>query len=502
MPESPEVQVLVDELGRRLTGRALAGVDVIEFRTTKTRARPPEGLVGERVTGVTRHGKLIDLSVGETPPRRLARTARLGALGRSAEGDTDSPPARPRHPRSSSLDFDDGSTLELTDAGEWVSLGCWVVDDPTDVPAVAKLGPDPANPGFSRADFDDAVVGAHASRSRRSCRSRSRSRASAMRTPTRSCTRRRSRRSGTPRPDVRRARPPLRGDGRRHRARRSMRAVACRSTGSRRRRSRPCACTAGREMRAPCAATRSAISRSRARRPSTARPARPGVRCFPCESRDRAAAPQIVWIPRGRRAAAPYTAKGERRRGRCRRPSFARGRGPSMRRTLRMGVVAIAAAAIIGFGTTISAVGVELEPGQSTPPAVTEQPPRRPPSRVPDRPIPRSRVRSPRSRVPTRRYPPFRRSRPLRHPRRRPEPIPSPNRRRNPRRRNRLPIRSSPKRPPRPSRPHWPRSPRSRQARTAWPEPTDSTPRSRSRSGSLSPVPVLYIATGRTFPTR
>ncbi len=46
-----------------------------------------------------------------------------------------------------------------------------------------------------------------------------------------------------------------------------------------------------------------------------------------------------------------------------------------MRRTLRMGAVAIAAAAIIGFGTTIPAVGVELEPGPSTPPAVTEQPP-------------------------------------------------------------------------------------------------------------------------------
>ena len=58
-----------------------------------------------------------------------------------------------------SLDFETGRTVELTDAGEWVSLGCWVVGDPNDVPAIAKLGPDPANPGFSRADFDRAVVG-------------------------------------------------------------------------------------------------------------------------------------------------------------------------------------------------------------------------------------------------------------------------------------------------------------------------------------------------------
>ena len=41
MPESPEVQALAEELGERLTGHALTGVDVVEFRTTKTRARPP-----------------------------------------------------------------------------------------------------------------------------------------------------------------------------------------------------------------------------------------------------------------------------------------------------------------------------------------------------------------------------------------------------------------------------------------------------------------------------
>ena len=65
MPESPEVQALVEELGERLTGRTLAGVDVVEFRTTKTRARPPETLVGERVTGAARHGKLVDLAFGD-----------------------------------------------------------------------------------------------------------------------------------------------------------------------------------------------------------------------------------------------------------------------------------------------------------------------------------------------------------------------------------------------------------------------------------------------------
>ena len=89
----------------------------------------------------------------------------LGRHGwaRWASGDASRPattgPPMTRRPRSSTLEFDDGSTLELTDAGDWVSLGLWVVDDPGEVPAVAKLGPDPADPAFSRADFDRAVAG-------------------------------------------------------------------------------------------------------------------------------------------------------------------------------------------------------------------------------------------------------------------------------------------------------------------------------------------------------
>lgn len=165
MPESPEVQALADDLSVRLAGREIRGVDVLEFRVTKTRARPLESLIGCRVSGVQRRGKLLDVSLDGAGQLvvSLGRHgwARYGADAASvtdaasvAEGDAvEAPPALV------SLDFDDGTTLELTDAGDWISLGCWVVDDPDEVPAVAKLGPDPADPGFSRADFDGAVVG-------------------------------------------------------------------------------------------------------------------------------------------------------------------------------------------------------------------------------------------------------------------------------------------------------------------------------------------------------
>ena len=155
MPESPEVQALAEELDARLTGRALSGVDILEFRVVKTRTRQPSTLVGEHLTGVTRRGKLLDLDFGDAHiVLSLGRHGWARWAGPEAERlDDDAPPAL------ASLTFDNGAELELTDAGGWVSLGLWVVADAVDVPAVAKLGPDPADPSFSRADFDRAVVG-------------------------------------------------------------------------------------------------------------------------------------------------------------------------------------------------------------------------------------------------------------------------------------------------------------------------------------------------------
>lgn len=159
MPESPEVQALAEDLSARLTGREITGVDVMEFRVARTRTRPPSSLVGMRVQGVTRHGKHLDIAVGDS--HLIVSLGRHGwaryveAVGDSTTdaGDGDSPPAL------IVFTFDDGVVLEFTDAGEWVSLGCWIVDDPAEVPAIAKLGPDPVDPGFARADFDRAMVG-------------------------------------------------------------------------------------------------------------------------------------------------------------------------------------------------------------------------------------------------------------------------------------------------------------------------------------------------------
>lgn len=156
MPESPEVQALAEFLRERAVGRTIIGVDILEFRVVKTRTHPPAGLIGGRVTGVERFGKHLDLTVDD---RHLGIAlgrhgwARWSEPGEEPASDADSPPAL------ADIEFDDGSTLELTDAGGWVSLGLSVVDDSAEIAAVAKLGADPADAGFTGGDLDAVVVG-------------------------------------------------------------------------------------------------------------------------------------------------------------------------------------------------------------------------------------------------------------------------------------------------------------------------------------------------------
>ena len=156
MPESPEVQALAEQIDERLAGSRIDAVDVVEFRAVKTRSRLLPTLVGERVESVRRIGKHLDMT--------LEREHLVVSLGRHgwvrwmptgvepAETTATDPPAL------ATLTFAAG-TVEFTDAGSWVSLGLWIVDDPQEVPSVAKLGPDPLDPGFTQETVDAAVTG-------------------------------------------------------------------------------------------------------------------------------------------------------------------------------------------------------------------------------------------------------------------------------------------------------------------------------------------------------
>lgn len=153
MPESPEVDVLADVLRDTLVGRRIASVDIAEFRALKTRARPLGELVGRTVADVVRHGKHV--AVHTDGAVLLVSFGRAGwAVWRGSEA-ADAATA----PVIVTIGFDGGGELSLTDAGGWLSLGVFVVDAADEVPAVAKLGPDPLVDDWTAADLDRIAIG-------------------------------------------------------------------------------------------------------------------------------------------------------------------------------------------------------------------------------------------------------------------------------------------------------------------------------------------------------
>ncbi len=156
MPELPEVQALVDFLGRRAVGRVVTDVELGSIAVLKTFDPPPDSLVGRPVDGVRRHGKFVDLDVDGT--HLVFHLARAGWLRWS-----DQVPAtriRPgKSPIALRVRLDDGSGFDLTEAGTRKGLAAYVVQDPGGVPGVATLGPDPLAEDFTREAFGELLAG-------------------------------------------------------------------------------------------------------------------------------------------------------------------------------------------------------------------------------------------------------------------------------------------------------------------------------------------------------
>ena len=156
MPEMPEVQGLVDFLRGRLNGRTITRATVANIAALKTYDPPIESLVGVTVTGAERHGKFIDIAT--SGPHLVFHLAKAGWLRWYDE--LSSTLIRPgKTPIALRVAFDDGSGFDLTEAGTKKSLAYYVVRDPSDVPGVARLGPDPLDPTFDRATFADLLKG-------------------------------------------------------------------------------------------------------------------------------------------------------------------------------------------------------------------------------------------------------------------------------------------------------------------------------------------------------
>jgi formamidopyrimidine-DNA glycosylase len=150
MPELPEVHALVADLDDRLTGRTVARLDVLAFAALKTFDPPASALAGQTITAVGRHGKFLDLTIGDL--HLITHLARAGWLRWRAAAPE--PRARPgKSPIAARLVLDDGTGFDLTEAGTKKSLAVYVVRNPSEVPGIARLGPDPLDPRFGLEEF-------------------------------------------------------------------------------------------------------------------------------------------------------------------------------------------------------------------------------------------------------------------------------------------------------------------------------------------------------------
>jgi formamidopyrimidine-DNA glycosylase len=147
VPELPEVQALANDLRTRLDGRAVARLDVVAFSALKTFDPSVSALQGLFIGGVERHGKFLDILVDDL--HLVVHLARGGWIRWRDQVPTTPPRPGGKNPLAARLSLDDGSGLDITEAGTQKRLAVYVVRAPQDVPGIARLGPDPLREEFT-----------------------------------------------------------------------------------------------------------------------------------------------------------------------------------------------------------------------------------------------------------------------------------------------------------------------------------------------------------------
>jgi formamidopyrimidine-DNA glycosylase len=151
MPEMPEVQGLTTFLAERAVGRTITRATVSAIAALKTYDPPITALQGVTITGSARLGKFVVLSCGD----ELSLVFHLAKAGWLRWYETlPTTLIKPgKSPIALRVALDDGSGFDLTEAGTKKSLAVYVVRDPQEVPGIARLGPDPLDPSFTRDAF-------------------------------------------------------------------------------------------------------------------------------------------------------------------------------------------------------------------------------------------------------------------------------------------------------------------------------------------------------------
>ncbi len=157
MPELPEIHAMAADLGGRLQGRTIGRFDVVSFAALKTFDPPVAALSGLEIGEVTRHGKFLDIAVAEL--HLIMHLARAGWIRWWDEPRVQS--GRPgKGPLAARLALEGGSGFDVTEAGTKKSLAIYLVRQPSEVPGIANLGPDPLTEDFTPEVFRGILAAA------------------------------------------------------------------------------------------------------------------------------------------------------------------------------------------------------------------------------------------------------------------------------------------------------------------------------------------------------
>jgi formamidopyrimidine-DNA glycosylase len=147
VPELPVVEALAAYLRERAVGRTVERFEVSSFSALKTFDPPPTAVAGLVVTGAGRHGKFLDVHLGDDL-HLVVHLARAGWLHYRDAFKSPAPLKPGSGPIAIRVRLDDGSGFDLTEAGTQKSLAAYLVRDPKEVPGVARLGPDALAVGY------------------------------------------------------------------------------------------------------------------------------------------------------------------------------------------------------------------------------------------------------------------------------------------------------------------------------------------------------------------
>jgi formamidopyrimidine-DNA glycosylase len=154
MPELPEVEALAAYLRERAAGHAVTRIEVTAISALKTYDPPVSAADGLTLTGAGRHGKFLDVHLGQAL-HLVVHLARAGWLHYRDAFNAPTPLKPGKGPIAVRVRLDDGSGFDLTEAGTQKKLAAYLVRDPAEVPGVSRLGPDAL--AVSRAEFEERL---------------------------------------------------------------------------------------------------------------------------------------------------------------------------------------------------------------------------------------------------------------------------------------------------------------------------------------------------------